>query len=294
MFCDTIKLEEETNDAVFRKEMLTLKHFSRRILCLILGILLIVPLLPLEVGAVEDSGVPSEEVTERVYEEILTGNITNEEDVLRVALAQYASQPQSAIATYDARSMNAAVEEEENITPLISQVLEKTTDENGVTTLLVADTGLLVTDADGDAVYTDKLYNSSTGSLSQYSITATHTIYYYYRYGANGLYFTDEQVKAYKMTTRLTYGSTYNATLLEHYYYTTGSGVRVGSYTSPVGATLYTTYPSNATTVTWMDAWTHPYPGFSSQAKVYYGTKILEITIDVHALYEGPEYDGYW
>ena len=79
-----------------------------------------------------------------------------EEHVLMAALAQYTDQLRSAPATHDARFINSAPDEEENGTPVISQVLEKTTDEHGVTTMLAADKGLLVTDANWERISTEK------------------------------------------------------------------------------------------------------------------------------------------
>lgn len=271
---------------------------SKRLICLFLTALMVIPFFTPAVRADENIEKLSGNTVERVYEEILTGNITNEEDVLKVALAQYTSKTQSAVDTYDARSVNPTADEEGNTSPVISQVLERTTDENGVTTVLVADTGLLVTDANGDAVYTDRLYNSATGALSQYSITATHTIYYYYRYGFDGMAFTDEQVKGYKMVTVLNYGGVYTATLLEHcYWQLDANGINgeylVGSYNSPVEATRYTTYPANVISVNWMDACSDQWAGFGSVAKVYYGTKILEISIDVNSI-TVSDMDGTW
>lgn len=100
------------------------------------------------------------------------------------------------------------------------------------------------------------------------------------------------------MITVLNYGGVYEATLLEHYYWqldangVTG-GVRVGSYDEPLEATPYTTYPSNVTTVDWMDAHTDQWAGFGSVAQVYYGTKILEISIDINSD-TVSDYDGTW
>ena len=96
---------------------------NKRLICVFLTVAMVISLFVPAVHAEDSVMELSGDTIERVYEEILTGDITNEEDVLKVALAQYSDKLQSGMVTCGARTMSP-VDGEENTTPIISQVLE--------------------------------------------------------------------------------------------------------------------------------------------------------------------------
>lgn len=266
----------------------------KKTLSLLLAMVLLATMLPLNSFAVteESDDLPTATV-ERVYNEILSGEISSEEDVLKVALAQYQNRVKHA--TYGARSTNTTSESSATIDgdpiPTITQVLEKTTDENGVTTVLVADTGLYVTDSAGRTVLQDQLYIQNTVSLN-YSITATHTVYFYYQYSDDITSF-ENYVKFYKMTTTLFYGAT-APSKLEQYYCVDVDYLPVqyleNTVNNPVSGARYHCTSSRAK---WELSTDHPYPGFSTMAVVTCNGTEQEIIIDVNSLY-GMDYTGTW
>lgn len=273
-----------------------MKKTKKSILCLLLSLLLTVSFFPIHASAAESSEELSQETIDRVYNEILTGNITNKEDVLKVALAQYENCTQATPATYSVNSSGPNSPDGENTSPTITQVLETTTNEDGTITKLVADTGLLVVDESGYPVYTDRLYERSFESLEDYDITARLTVYYYFRYKSDGIIMEEMEVKIHNMSTVLFYLGDYQATKLETYYSFKKDGSALptqylqASYTNPAPNKVYTNTPSQAA---WQWAWDHPYPGFSCAAYVYYGSKLLEVFVNVNAI-DGPDYDGTW
>ena len=257
-----------------------MKLTNARILATLLSLLLIV-FCAIPTHASEPTDELTAEVIERVYSELLTGNITSTDDVLRVAVAQYeANHPSS----YGTRSIGSS-ENDGNQLPRITQVVETAQDEDGFTTVLIADSGILLTDENGTTITTNQLINQGYNTYSQYSITAYHTVYYYYRYQQNGdeLPFEEDHVKCYKMTTVVYYGSNYQATKLEHIY-----GPEVGPIPNPQLINVYY-YPSHSTTYTdytpnaaWIDASTNAnHEGFSSMAVIYIDGRIMEIPVEV-------------
>ncbi len=226
-----------------------------------------------------DAVKPSVDTTERVLEEVLSGNITNDEDVLEVALTQLLSNEESSQQStkFSARSSESA--DESNSLPVITQVLETIEDEDGNVVKLVAETGLYAVDQNNDTLTTEKLINNAYGNLSAYSITANHTVYYFYRHTSD-IPFKNEEVKIYKQVTYLYYYGNYQATRLEHYYYPEENALRaeyfINSYSNPAANTSYIDYPSNPQ---WVAAFTQAIAGFISTANVYYGS--TSITIDV-------------
>ena len=190
---------------------------KKRFLCLTLTVLLMVPMV---VSAAEiDGGIDpieerldlSEETVERVKEEVLSGEITSQEDVLTVALMQYCDTNQDT-QVYDLQA--CSVDEDEPLK--IVQVVDETVDAEGNTSETVAVTALLVLDEDGQSVSAAEYYTNyrMTGNkgLNQYSVFATHTTYLKSRTTtADGTF-----VRVYYMNTVLTYGTSMTASKLLH------------------------------------------------------------------------------
>ena len=121
-----------------------------------------------------------------MYEEILSGNITSEEDVLRVALAQDIAR--TASTSNNSRSATPSTDTDD-FSPMISQILETTTDEDGNVIYLIADTGLLVSLLDEEAgedlranrnlgVYKGALYENI---VAEALTKSGYSLYYYKR-----------------------------------------------------------------------------------------------------------------
>ena len=106
------------------------------------------------------------EKQERVYKEVLTGNITNDEDVIRVALKQYAEKEENA--TSSKQSMK---EDYLSVTQTIGEKIEGT----GNVVEEIVSTGLVIVDENQRRVPIDEIETGS-GQLSQYSIYATMTV----------------------------------------------------------------------------------------------------------------------
>lgn len=266
---------------------------KRRLLSLFVAILLVLPMALPAAAATGNSDELSDATIERVKQEVLSGNITDEEDVLNVALAQYASRAQSA--AYGARSGSTAAGTSASIdgedVPSITQVIEETTDENGAITRLIADTGLHVTDASGRTVTIDQLYLQDTFSLD-YSITATHTVYFYYKYDSDPLT-SENYVKFDRMVTALFYGAN-PVTQLKQYYCVDVNGIPQQyleqTVTNPTSGARYSCTSSHAA---WEYSFDHPYPGFSTLVLVTCNGVTQEFSMDINSV-NGMDYTGTW
>lgn len=111
----------------------------------------------------------------RVKAEVLSGNITNEQDVIEVALAQYVESVDnvSTVATY-------SIGETSESLLTITQSVGSYVDENGNTYEDFISTGLVLTDETGDLVTAAEAYEyhsgSSSNSLSGLNLRATVTL----------------------------------------------------------------------------------------------------------------------
>lgn len=255
-----------------------MKTKKLRFLALLLSVLLMASMLPPSTFADEPADELTQETIDRVYDEVLTGEITSTEDVLRVALAQYEARQTT---TYGMRSGDNP-DENENELPTISQVIESSTDEDGVTTVLIADSTLVVTD---DDTVIGKYYLRQSKILDAYSIAAVHTAYFYYKTATNGLYDTVKEAKLSHMATTLYYNSSFSATKLEHYYILDNNGIvdneegtLVASFNNPAERTYSTTVGC----AEWEDlrpTTSDAVPGFATRAIIYYGATALPITL---------------
>lgn len=150
---------------------------NRLIALFLTTVLILAPFAVFPVQA-ESNAAPCDETVERVKNEILTGNITDTQDVLDVALSQRYTTP----TTYHMRSINGtAPTEDESLK--ISQVIEATQNADGSQSGVLAVTGLLVVDENGRSVsaseyeYYRMSDNTQEGNLDSYHIYATQTIY---------------------------------------------------------------------------------------------------------------------
>ena len=250
-----------------------MKTKKLRFLALLLSVLLMASMLPPAAFADEPADELTQETIDRVYDEVLTGEITSTEDVLRVALAQYEARQTT---TYGMRSVGSITENEDEV-PRITQVIESTLDKEGNTISFVADTALLVTDEEGNMV-TLRHANQDFIVLNDYNITAQHTVYYYHKFP---LYEGDNAyVKIYKQVTTLQNNSTYLANKIRHEYrpFEPDSGGYVTRYKqtfyTPVTGT-YTTYPNPAEPypLDWVISYYGDPGGFESVVYIYCGTK---------------------
>ncbi len=241
---------------------------------------------PLYAAATEND-IPSDSTITRVYEEVLSGNITNEEDVLRVALAQDISR--TASASDNSRSITQP-DDTDDSSPMISQILETTTDEEGNTIYLIADTGLLVVNENGEQV--NRHYLRTTRTFSDLNITARHTVYYYLKLAD---IFDYGMVKLYRMSTMITYGGSTRASKLEHYYHYDHTPYLIGGYTNMSQSREYIDTYSAADWVSASDE--DASAGFGTSVRIYYEddgeTKHKVISIDVTAAYAFDP-DGSW
>lgn len=172
---------------------------------------------------------------ERVFEEVLTGEITNDEDVIRVALEQYQER-------MNRRARMGTPELVEDDSLSITQVLDTYTDENGDAIENVVTTGLLVLDENNNLVRADSIKTGSAG-LSEYSIYATMRV-------SVTINADSDKVRFNWFDTTLTYGTSMTAgTLTQDSKYTTepyweyADIVKQISY--PKANVAYTYYPTN-------------------------------------------------
>lgn len=205
-------------------------------------------------AVISEENVPSAETVARVYAEVLSGNITNHQDVLAVALDQYARNTVNA----PMRSKGNAHTENESLT--ITQVLETRINPNDQSEeSLVAVTGLLVVDENCnqvDAATIRTVYMQGSSSNTTYQVYATQTLYVYESVDSS-TYPTTIMLKAKSMSARVVYGSsaTTSVTLQQKYtFFESGQIPTVMNYsgiiTNPVNNKDYSYTPSNTSWIT--------------------------------------------
>ena len=116
------------------------------------------------------------ELEERVFEEIQTGKITNDADVIKIALKQYHERKNQA-ATISEPGQKIDIDDSLSIT----QVLSHEIDESGNITENIISTTLIVLDDNDNVVNAREIYSFDTdkyGELGQYSIYATMSVNY--------------------------------------------------------------------------------------------------------------------
>lgn len=248
-----------------------MKH-TKRILALVLAIACMVSVAAISVSAASsedampitqcdaivtvagEENVPSAETVARVNAEVLSGNITNHQDVLAVALAQYSRNPMNA----PMRANGNAHAENESLT--ITQVLETHVNPKDQSEeSLVAITGLLVVDENCnqvDAATINTVYMQNSNSNITYQVYATQTLYVYQSVDSSTLPATIK-LKAKSMSTRVVYGSSVTTfvTLQQKYTFFEGGQIPTvmnssDTITNPVNNEDYSYTPRNTSWLT--------------------------------------------
>lgn len=225
---------------------------KKHILPLLVAVLFIISIsIPTFAADMTTQEETEAERTERVYEEVLTGNITNQEDVLEVALAQYLAS-----GSYNPNSRAVT----DNAPLNITQVLDvKTDDEGNTVEKTVACTALIVLDNEGRSISATEFANyhkSTTGNSQTYGIYATHTMYAQTRStDPDNTSLIDEHVRVVKMTTSFVQTSIYTPTKIVQNHYACRDAVGLDeifeskTFSNPTAGTTYTYTPS----VFWVD-----------------------------------------
>ena len=254
-----------------------MKH---RILTLLISVLFLfsisIPAFASDVVIETEVIETEEERIERVYEEVLTGNITNHLDVIAVALTQY--QPPASACSVNSNDNDS------NDCLKITQELGSVTNLDGSTDISYAATSLLIVDEEGNQVSAASAseyvgYVTNNGSVSEYSVYATHTMYVNVHIdNPDNMLDPGITIRLNRITTTLTYGTAVGAGKLIQTY-----EVYLGAYdfqnkdlstthTHPSAGT-YTYSPDS----TWYTVPNTIYSYMKSRAIVYVGTKVLEI-----------------
>lgn len=109
-------------------------------------------------------------IRQKVYGEILDGNISNEEDVIKVALEQY----QERLERGNQRSANKNSEIDDSLS--ITQMVGCEVNEKGELIEEIATTNLLVLDKYNNIARASSFDTSNSGYLNEYSIAAVMTV----------------------------------------------------------------------------------------------------------------------
>lgn len=157
----------------------------------------------------------------RVKSEVLSGNLTNQQDILRVAWSEY--QTRQARASTLQKSSVSAVPDSFTITQVVDTVVDPKTNS---TKKLVASTALIVVDDNLEQITPSRVSNLVTQedniSFLTYDVYATHTAYFWSE--TSGDLLDDIEITMQRMTTQIFYQSstTVNTTLQHKYRYFEG------------------------------------------------------------------------
>ena len=125
------------------------------------------------VAGVENEVETDAEIRERVFEEIRSGNITNDEDIIKVALDQYEER----LARSRMRASDSKQEEIDDSFS-ITQVMGRHVDEQGNLVEDVMSTGLIVLDESNNMARASTITSSENAQLSEYSIYCMGLCYF--------------------------------------------------------------------------------------------------------------------
>ena len=216
-----------------------MKKFTSIFMAIVLVLGIAIPASAAGIGDIIAGPIETEaEKIARVQAEVLSGNITNEQDVIEVALAQYAEK-----VAY-CRANGIELDPDEPLT--ITQVIESDVDINGDTVEQIAITGFMVEVANGGFEQLTpntitSLYGSNTIGIASGSIIATTTMCVY----ENEEFYH----RVHSISTTLTIRSGYSATSLYHVYECNVPGeydYETSSVTSnPSGNFPHTFYPGS-------------------------------------------------
>ena len=208
---------------------------------------------------------------DRVKEEILSGNITSDRDVIEVALSEYHAR------VLTARAKGITDENPENLT--ITQVLNSETTAGGTVVETVAQTTLLLVDENGnqlslsDYEYYDQS-GSASGVLEDGYLGATMTMYVTTRRDSLTL---DPEVSVSRITGQIRYqsGSSASRMTLTYIHHNPYEVIEQDStyYSNPSLGTTYSFYPDSS----WTPKYT--YSQLEGDVSIRYGTKTLEMCV---------------
>lgn len=150
--------------SVLKLKIITKKLVS---LCLVTS-LIFIPANAANAANLSQTVAQPEEMRERVFAEVLSGEITKDEDVIKIALEQYQEKMK-----YRAGLCTLETVADEGLS--ITQILDSYTDEDGNVIDNVVTTGLLVLDENNRLIDGTSIKTESSG-LSQYSIYATMNV----------------------------------------------------------------------------------------------------------------------
>jgi hypothetical protein len=235
----------------------------RKLLCLVLVALLMTS--SVFAMTVETEEAKKAIVETRVKKELLTGQVTSSEDVIRVAL-EHCDAP---IAK---DGMTACIDEDGRIQ--VTQVLNETAVKNGFAMRELAVTQLVVVNASGVEVKDTPLKDS--GGLNKYSVFATQTGYYSVSLSTMA---KELLIKVKSMSTTLTYGTSMTASKLVQEYIVSENGAsglvkQSSTVNSPIAGKAYYFTPNAA--------WYNPVTGnpsdfIGTHAKIYVGSDNFEL-----------------
>ncbi len=143
----------------------------------------------------------SDDVRERVYAEIRNGNISNDADVIKVALQQYEERLKES--SQKALIENVKVDDSLYITQMVGYEFS----DNGDVLENIDTTNLLVLDKNNNVVKASSFDTTGNAQLSEYSIYATMTV-------SVTRNTSDLTVRFNSFKTRLTYGTAITASSL--------------------------------------------------------------------------------
>ncbi len=221
--------------------MRSMKKLTSVFLVLCLSLLMILP----ATAATETPQMKEK----RILNEVLTGEITNQDDIIQYALAQRETRTRAAAQAYTAEEGDSDISDDFTIT----QVLGESVDENGCKITNIATSSLIVTNEAGEQItaieynYYNESHASTAGS-SQCSVTAVLTMYVQVRIPVS---FNQSAVKVLSSKTTVYNNGTSGANSLQQTYYADRASVNgVNPYThqssiiySPTNATAYTYTP---------------------------------------------------
>lgn len=194
---------------------------------------------PITTGPIETDA----EKLARVQAEVLSGNISNDQDVIEVALEQYAQK----VAYCRANGIEQDPNESLTITQIIESDASIASDDS---VQEIAVTGLLMFDENGAQItagYVSDTSGSDTVGILGGNIVATTTMTVRRLMDDSGLYF---DTKVYKISTTFQNFSGYTADSLQHFYQLcdlNGEAAQSSSITTnPASSVPITFYPSTS------------------------------------------------
>lgn len=209
----------------------------------------------------------TENLIEKVQEDLLLGQISNHEATISLAIAQYLNLVSEGIPQVDNGGL-----------PQIAQVISNKEASDGSTERAVAYSTLVILDKNGNAITSEELVDMSMqadGTLDGYSIDASHTTYFTLKVDTWGRI---TAARLDRMTTVLTYNSSSTASKLVQVYVADPAPFQTEYFetsrtiNSPSARTTYTYRPGGVFYPTNLYG-----TSIGSRAEVYCGSKVLVV-----------------